>query len=226
VLEGLVAIAALVVSASAGIVSCRATDISNRQATIAEAELEPVISATRAYTSRTAKAETTTVRNYGGPADSFDIDYVVFLSIEYASTPNKQPSTRVVPLTDYYGVSYSTGAPKGKLVEITSGTSSNNTAFGRLYEKVAKYGKQRSAYLYVDVVRFLRVEYVNRLGEKHTRYLTVEIPSGSRQISPAIGKRAFELEDKLSAQQVSIYTATPPEVVAAWRKGGSLPALR
>jgi len=225
-LEGLVAIAALFVSVSALIVSCRATEISNRQAKVAEAELEPVISATATYTSH-RDAEKMTVRNVGGPADSFDIDYVVLLSIDYASTPNKSPIERVVPLEDYYGVSYSTGAPTGELAEISDPTPpNNNNAFGRLVQATQEYSKQQSASLYVDVVRFLRVKYVNRLGEQHTRYLTVDILHGSKQVSAAAGKRAFDIETELSAQSVPLHSATPPDVVAAWQEGAAPPTVR
>jgi hypothetical protein len=226
VLEGLVAIAALFVSVSAVVVSCQATVISNRQAKIAEAELEPVISAKATYTSD-ADAEKITVRNVGGPADSFDIDSLVLLSIEYASTPNKPPITRVVPLEDYYGVSYPTGAPTGGLAEISDPLpQNNNKVFGRLARKTQKYGKQQSASVYLEVVRFLRVKYVNRLGEKQARYFTVDPVHGSKRVSAAVGKRAFDIDTRLSAQSVSLHTATPPGVVAAWQEGAAPPTVR
>jgi hypothetical protein len=214
---------AVVVSIAAVYVSTQANRIANRQAEIAERELQPIITAGTAYEFEGgfAKSESLTVRNDGAPARGFDVDEISLLYVTYQRRA-QGAQQRAILIDNYYTVGLTTGRSKGKLVTFVGDRGlGNNMNMVRLDRRCRAYAESRSSILLLDLVSIVRVTYVDQLNEERIEYLTLSGSGGSLPLSAAKGGWAFSLENEPG---LSVYDATPADVLSAWKsRGKSIP---
>ena len=182
--------AALIVSVAAVVVAIQTKDISDRQAVIAERQLQPTITAELSYgfVHGDARSQFVTVSNVGGPASNLSVDVATLLDVRYVR-PGGDAGTIVAALTNYYSAQGDTGQPTG-VIATADGIGSNAREVN-LEVGAAKLQRATGFVLDVGLDQYARVAYTDELGDRHLEYFRVDPVTGGRTLPSSEGARAF-----------------------------------
>lgn len=209
--------AAVLLSVMALVVAFAQHDLAERQTEIADAQLalsrralmpEFVISAhqLKPHGSETSTEDVIRVENRGAPVHSLTSRTVTYVDVEYSSGLPRSPFRRVaVPVVGYYSVTGHGDKASGVMLQM-EGQGNNKwmsdlrRAFSERTRKVGGFGN-------LGIRRYVRLAYVDKLGESNVQYFFVPLIYGARPLDPKDGQSIFSEHEQSLADGSSMDTA-------------------
>lgn len=185
-------ITAVFLATMAVMVSYAQFKMMDKQNQISEANALPQIISTISFTkdnSSNYTDEWLLIDNEGGVIKETDTSQAVFLKATYSSLNPIKLKVLYIPLSGYYGTAFSSGRGKGT---ITSAFGKNNYAKFHSFAQTFKPPlSENEEMLYVELVRMVRIKYIDIFGKEHIDYQVVDPIGGANALSKSEGERIF-----------------------------------
>lgn len=158
--------------------------------------------------------ESYVIHNDGGPI--FDFNHKPFTIIELSRTRLREPPIRKhFALIGFYGSSFISSSQTGALV--TGHGHLNNEKWGVIWHSLVQQLRDEPETSYeLRLLKFLRLEFRDLLGEQHLEYYEIPHVGAGRQISSVEGKRLEDLYEGLSFRAFDINTLSLPQLLHAF----------
>lgn len=157
--------------------------------------------------------DTLSIDNNGAQVDQFTAGAAVYMSAKATDPTHHSTTTLSFVVNGYYSTHFVSVAGSGRLVTLVG--PNNNQRFVTLDRACASIAKERDLYLELELRRFVRISYVDRLNTPHTEYFSIQPLYGATRISDSDGtSRMSGISKAVGTDQfIDIDTITADELM-------------
>lgn len=130
------------------------------------------------------------VDNNGSQVDEFAARMVVHLELSIFDSQSLSKTVQPFVLNGYYSAQTTSASGTGRLTTFLG--DNNNQAFVTLKRECAALARGQNVYVELTLKRYIRLNYLDRLGARHTDYFLVQPLYGACLLSQTEGESCFE----------------------------------
>ncbi len=221
----LLALMALIVAIQANKITKYQTDLVVKQTELIELqtniELQQVlpqfvIQAIQIMNPSTGYAEDDelSIKNVGGLVKELHSKTAIFLNVElYYEDPRKgDPINKSIPINGYYAATEYNAQGQGQVLTLVG--YKNNKCASDLKKIFTEFAKNNEMYGFLNLDRYLRLNYKDMLGKSHIAYFHVPLIYGARSLDPSEGEVRFnEHNDAVRNNTLLSFDDLTPEII-------------
>jgi len=185
-------------------ISARQTELTRLQTNIAHQQEMPQFIVQRLYVRSPDGIfhdVRVTVQNKGPIARAAEVDNVDFITLRCSGFGRVSRSFRL-PIINYLDSNFVTS---GQDLEFSLERKGNNDEYAKIYTGLMEIDGKRNTLVEVGITSYIRVNYQDLFGDKHSDYFWIRGRTAAEQVSQAEGEAAFQEHKEGSTKELLIF---------------------